>query len=218
MHSAAPIRILAVDDHPLMREGIVAMLDTAPGLRVVGVAGTAREGIDALLRLQPDVTLMDLQLPDLSGIEAIRQMRVVRPGARIVVLTTYRGDGNAREALAAGAQGYLLKSVLRAELIEAVRRVHAGQRQVCAEVSSDIACHFGDERLTPREMDVLALLVHGLGNKQIAAALQISSDTVKAHLGSVFEKLGARTRTEASAIAARRGLLSPSFAASSPFG
>lgn len=207
MPTESRIRVLAVDDHPLLRAGIVAMLETAPDLEVVAAVGTAREGLEALLRLDPDVTLMDLQLPDLSGIAMIRRMRAERPRARIVVLTTYRGDGHAREALAAGAVGYLLKSVQRAELIDTLRRVHAGHRHVCAEISSELACRIGEESLTPRELDTLQLLAQGLGNKQIATALGISTDTVKAHLTSVFEKLGAHTRTEASAIAARRGLL-----------
>jgi two-component system, NarL family, response regulator len=204
------IRILTVDDHALLREGICAMLEAEPDFTVVGAAATARAGIDAFRRLHPDITLMDLQLPDFSGIEAIRQLRAEFPRARIVVLTTYRGDVNARDALSAGAQGYLLKSVLRAELVEAIRRVHAGHRHVCAEVASDLACHIGEQPLTPREAAILQLVSQGLGNKQIASTLTISSDTVKAHIANLFDKLGARTRTEATAIAARRGFLTHS--------
>ena len=206
---ATTIRILTVDDHALLREGIAAMLDIEPGFSVVGTAASARAGIDAFRHLHPDVTLMDLQLPDFSGIEAIRQVRAEFPRARIVVLTTYRGDVNARDALSAGAQGYLLKSVLRDELVEAIRRVHAGHRYVCAEIASDLACHIGEQALTPRETTILQLVSQGLGNKQIASALGISGDTVKAHIASVLDKLGARSRTEATAIAARRGFLTP---------
>lgn len=208
MHATSSIRILTVDDHALLQEGIAAMLEAESELTVAGRAATARAGIDAFRRLHPDIMLMDLQLPDFSGIEAIRQVRAEFPRARIIVLTTYRGDVNAREALSAGAQGYLLKSVLRAELIEAIRRVHAGQRYVCAEIASDLACHIGEQPLTPREAAILQLVSQGLGNKQIANALTISRDTVKAHIARVFDKLGAQSRTEATAIAARRGFLS----------
>lgn len=207
MHAPSRIRILTVDDHPLLREGIAAMLDAEPDMHVVGAAANACEGIDAFHRLQPDVTLMDLQLPDMSGVDAIRQLRGEFPRARIIVLTTFRGDVNARDALSAGAQGYLLKTVLRADLLDAIRKVHAGQRHVCSEISSDLACHIGEEPLTRRETTVLRLVSQGMCNKQIAHALTISSDTVKAHIASVFDKLGARSRTEASAIAARRGFL-----------
>ena len=208
MHAAsAPIRILTIDDHALLREGIAAMLEAEPDLAVVGAAGSAQAGIDAFRRLHPDITLMDLQLPDFSGIDAIRQLRAEFPRARIVVLTTYRGDVNARDALSAGAAGYLLKSVARSELIDAIRRVHAGHRHIAADVSADLACHIGDEPLTRRETAILQLVSQGLGNKQIAQMLAISSDTVKAHVASVFDKLGARSRTEATAIAARRGML-----------
>lgn len=207
MHASPSIRILTVDDHALLREGIAAMLEAESDMTVVGAAASARDGIDAFRRLLPDVTLMDLQLPDFSGTDAIRQLRAEFPRARIVVLTTYRGDVNARDALAAGAQGYLLKSVQRAELLDAIRKVHAGHRHVCAEVSSDLACHIGEEPLTRRETAILQLVSQGLGNKQIASVLTISGDTVKAHIASVFDKLGARSRTEATAIAARRGFL-----------
>lgn len=208
MHASARIRILAIDDHPVLREGLAAMLDTEPDIALVGGAATAHEGIEAFRQLLPDITLMDLQLPDASGVDAIRRLRAEYPCARFIVLTTYRGDANARDALTAGAQGYLLKSVSRAELLDAIRKVHAGHRHVCADAASDLAGHIGEETLTRRETVILQLVSQGLGNKQIAQTLTISSDTVKAHIASVFGKLGARSRTEASAIAARRGFLS----------
>lgn len=210
MPADARIRILAIDDHPVLREGLAAMLEPEADLALVGAVGTAREGLDAFRRLQPDVTLVDLQLPDLSGVETIRLLRADCPRARIVVLTTFRGDANARAALGAGAAGYLLKSVSRGELVDAIRKVHAGLRHVCLDISSDLAHHIGEEPLTRRETVILRLVSQGLGNKQIAQALAISNDTVKAHVASVFDKLGARSRTEASAIAARRGFLTES--------
>ena len=201
------IRILTIDDHPLIRNGIAAMLEIEPDLRVVGEAADAQEGLEQFRRVLPDVTLVDLQMPGKNGIEFIRLLRSEFPAAKAVVLTTYRGDANAREAIAAGACGYLLKSSLRGELIEAVRKVANGKRCVSTEVSVQIAQHIGEEVLTPRELLILGALVRGWENKRIAGDMGISVETVKSHLARVFEKIAAGNRTEAMHIALRRGLV-----------
>lgn len=201
------IRILCVDDHALLRAGVIALLDGEPGMTVVGEAASAEEALVAVARLRPDVVLMDLQLPGMDGIAAIAKLRECCPAARCIVLTTFRGDGNVRSAMAAGAAGYLLKSALRHELLAAIRQVAGGGRHLCAEVCADLAQRLGEETLTPREMSILQRLCEGLNNHEIAARLGISTDTVKTHLTHVFGKLGARNRTEAMAIAGSRGLL-----------
>jgi DNA-binding NarL/FixJ family response regulator len=201
------IRILTIDDHPLVRDGVCAMLEVEPDLVVVGEAGGADSGIEQFRRLLPDVTLVDLQMPGCNGIEFIRRLRAEFPAARAVVLTTYGGDGNAREALAAGAYGYLLKSSLRGELIEALRQVAQGKRCVSTEVSQEISRHIGEEALTTRELAILTALAHGWENKRIANEMGISAETVKSHLTSIFDKIDAGNRTEAFQIALRRGLV-----------
>lgn len=201
------IRILTIDDHALIRQGIASLLEIEPDLVVVGEAADAQGGIEQFRRLLPDITLVDLQMPGVGGIELTRRLRAEFPQARVVILTTYRGDANAREALAAGACGYLLKSALRAELIEALRRVAQGKRCLSAEISEEIAQHIGEEPLTTRELSILGALAHGWENKRIATGLGISAETVKSHLARIFEKIGARNRTEAIHIALRRGLV-----------
>ncbi|WP_367344729.1 response regulator [Stenotrophomonas bentonitica] len=201
------IRILTVDDHPLIRQGIASMLEVEADMAVVGEASDAKEGLEQFRRLLPDVALVDLQMPGVGGIEMTRQLRAEFPSARVVILTTYRGDANAREALAAGACGYLLKSSLRGELIDAVRRVAQGKRCLSAEISEEIAQHLGEESLTSRELSILSALAQGWENKRIANTLGISAETVKSHLARIFEKIGARNRTEAIHIALRRGLV-----------
>ncbi|OEZ00384.1 MULTISPECIES: response regulator transcription factor [Stenotrophomonas] len=201
------IRILTVDDHPLIRQGIASMLEVETDMAVVGEASDANEGLEQFRRLLPDVALVDLQMPGVGGIEMTRRLRAEFPSARVVILTTYRGDANAREALAAGACGYLLKSSLRGELIDAVRRVAQGKRCLSAEISEEIAQHLGEEALTSRELSILSALAQGWENKRIANTLGISAETVKSHLARIFEKIGARNRTEAIHIALRRGLV-----------
>jgi two-component system NarL family response regulator len=201
------IRILTIDDHPLIRQGIASMLEVEPGLELVGEAADAQSGIEQFRRLLPDITLVDLQMPGVGGIELTRRLRAEFPQARVVILTTYRGDANARDALSAGACGYLLKSSLRGELIDALRRVARGKRCLSAEISEDIAQHVGEEPLTAREVSILSALAHGWENKRIASGLGISTETVKSHLARIFEKIGARNRTEAIHIALRRGLV-----------
>lgn len=201
------IRILTIDDHPLIRQGIASMLEVEPGLELVGEAADAQSGLEQFRRLLPDVTLADLQMPGVDGIELTRRLRAEFPHARVIILTTFRGDANARDALAAGACGYLLKSSLRGELIDAVRRVAQGKRCLSAEISEEIAQHVGEEPLTSRESSILSALAHGWENKRIASSLGISAETVKSHLARIFEKLGARNRTEAIQIALRRGLV-----------
>jgi DNA-binding NarL/FixJ family response regulator len=202
-----PIRILIVDDHPVLHEGITAMLEAEADIQVVGAATDAESGIAAFRKLLPDVTLMDLKMPGMGGLKGVRTLRAEFPAARVVVLTTFRGDANAREAIGAGAAGYLLKTTLRGELVTCIRRVHAGSRYVCADVSSDIATYLGSEPLTERELLILTLIAEGLENKRIGARLDISSETVKSHLTRIFEKLGAHNRTQAVHIALRRGML-----------
>lgn len=201
------IRILTIDDHPLVREGICAMLEVEPDLAVVGEAGDVDSGLAQFRSLLPDVVLVDLQMPGCNGIEFIRRLRGEFPAAKVAVLTTYGGDGNAREAMAAGAYGYLLKSSLRGELIDALRTIAQGRRCVSAAVSQEISRHIGEEALTARELTILTALARGWENKRIANEMGISAETVKSHLTRIFEKIDASNRTEAFQIALRRGLV-----------
>jgi len=201
------IRVLVVDDHPMMREGIVAVIARQPDLIV---AGEAHDGQDAVVKFRihrPDVTLMDIQMPGMGGIEAITAIRADFPQAAIVVLTTYAGDTQAVRALQAGAAGYLLKSCIRKELIETIRTVHAGRRAIDPQVAQEIAFHLSENRLSDRELGILKLVAEGHQNKQIAWQLALSIDTVKGHIKSIFSKLDAADRTHAVTIAARRGFI-----------
>ena len=200
------IRILVVDDHQLLREGIAAVLESQEDMTLVAEAGNGREALESFRRHRPDVTLMDLRMPDMSGIEAIVAIRGEFPNARIVVLTTYSGDVQAAAALKAGAAGYLLKSLVRKELIETIRAVHAGKRRVPPEIATEIAEHVADDSLTQREIEVLRRVAAGQSNKLIAAALEISEGTVKTHMKSILPKLDASDRTHAVTIALKRGI------------
>lgn len=205
--AAGMIRVLVVDDHPLMREGIAAVIAGQDDMRLIGEASDGAEAVAAYAALHPDVVLMDLRMPGMDGIEAIAAIRAVSPRARIVVLTTYRGDVQVTRALLAGASGYLLKSSLRRELLDTIRDVHAGRRRVPAEIAAGIAEHLSDESLSPREIEVLRSVAAGNANKRIAAELGISEETVKAHMKNILAKLDARDRTHAVTIAIRRGII-----------
>lgn len=201
------IRILTVDDHQLLREGIAAVLAGQEDMLLVGQASNGREAVESFRRLRPDVTLMDLRMPDMSGIEAIAVIRGEFPNARIIVLTTYSGDAQAAAALKAGAAGYLLKNLVRKELIETIRAVNSGKRRVPPEIATGIAEHVADDALTAREIEVLRRVAAGKPNKLIAAELDISEGTVKTHMKSILPKLDASDRTHAVMIALKRGIL-----------
>ena len=201
------IRILSVDDHLLLRDGIAAVLEDQPDMTLVGQAANGREAIETFRQLRPDVTLMDLRMPDMSGIKAITEIRKEFPSARIIVLTTYAGDVQAVEALRAGASGYLLKNMLRKELLQTIRAIHSGKRHVPAEIAMDIAEHAADDVLTEREVEVLQRVAAGKSNKLIAAELALSESTIKAHMKSILPKLDASSRTHAVMIALKRGIL-----------
>jgi DNA-binding NarL/FixJ family response regulator len=205
--TARPLRILVVDDHPLFRAGVVAMLSSDPGMVVAGEADTGRSAIEAFKTLRPDVALVDLMLPDLSGDQVIVAIRKIDPLARVVVLTTYAGDASARRALAAGAQGYLLKTSLADDLVSTVRSVYGGEQRVSSEVAQQLAEHSVDECLTEREIAVLRGVGAGLSNKQIARQLGLSPETVKEYLSNAMGKLHASNRAHALAIALARGFL-----------
>jgi DNA-binding NarL/FixJ family response regulator len=191
----------------MLREGLASVLEAQPDMVLVGEAATGREAIESFRTLRPDVTLMDLQMPDMNGIDAINAIRGEFPDARIVVLTTYKGDVQALRALKAGAAGYLLKSMLRKELLETIRVVHSGRRRVPPEIAMEIAEHAADDALTEREIAVLKRVAVGSANKQIAVTLGISEETVKAHMKSILAKLVANDRTHAVTIALNRGII-----------
>lgn len=202
-----PIRIMTVDDHPALRDGIAAIVELQSDMVMVGEASDGAMAVAAYANLRPDVTLMDLQMPGMSGIEAIAAIRREARGARIIVLTTYEGDVQAAQALRAGASAYLLKSTLRKELLDTIRAVHAGRRHVPAGIAQEIALHAADDPLSEREIRVLELVATGSANKEIAWQLSISEDTVKAHMKSIFAKLDVGDRTQAVTTALRRGIM-----------
>ncbi len=202
-----PIRILTADDHPVLRDGIAAIIEARDDMIIVGEAADGAEAVAAFERLRPDVTLMDLQMPTMGGIEAITAIRAGFASARIIVLTTYESDVQAVRAFKAGAAGYLLKSTLRKQLLDTIRLVHAGHRHVPPEIAQEIALHIGEDPLSEREIAVLRLVAAGNANKNIAWELKISEDTVKAHLKNIFAKLDARDRTHAVSVAMTRGIL-----------
>lgn len=202
-----PIRVLIVDDHPLLREGISAVIQGELDMTLAGEASNGREAIDRFREHRPDVTLMDLQMPEMDGIEATTAIRGEWSDARIVMLTTYRGDTQALRALKAGACGYLLKSMIRTDLLEAIRSVHAGHRHIPREIAAELAAHVTDDALSPREVEVLKRVAAGNSNRLVAGQLALSEDTVKAHMKNIMSKLGARDRTHAVTIALKRGII-----------
>jgi DNA-binding NarL/FixJ family response regulator len=201
------LRILIVDDHPMMREGLALVLESSGKIEVVGHAGDGAEAIKMFAQLQPDITLMDLQMPTLNGVEAIAAIRSQSPKARIIVLTTYAGDTRALRALKAGASGFLLKNSVRKDLLEAIQVVASGRRYLPPGVATEIAVHAVDEPLTSREVDILRLIAQGKANKQVAHQIGVAEETVKAHLKSIFAKLDVADRTHAVALAAKRGII-----------
>jgi DNA-binding NarL/FixJ family response regulator len=207
MSDQARIRILTVDDHPLMREGIAAMIKSQADMLLVAEAGDGRDAIQTFREHQPDVTLMDIRLPGMSGIDTMIAIRSEFPEARILILTTFEGDAEIQRALRAGARGYMLKSMPPGELLAGIREVHAGRKRIPPEVAAQLAEHMGEEALTARELEVLQQVAGGNRNRDIAGLLFIAEETVKVHIKHIMEKLGAKDRTEAATIALRRGII-----------
>jgi DNA-binding NarL/FixJ family response regulator len=207
MATSAQIRILTVDDHPLLLEGLAVVIGNQPDMVLIGQASNCREAIQQFRRLQPDVTLMDLRLPDMSGIDALIAIQAQFPDARIIMMTTFEGDGPVQSALQAGACSYILKNMPPREIVDVIRKVHAGKKCVPAEIAATAAERLGDEVLTVREVDVLRHIAGGNRNRDIADKLFIAEHTVKAHMKHIMEKLGASDRTQAVTIAARRGII-----------
>ncbi len=208
MHSTHNlIRILTVDDHPLLRKGIAALVNAEADLKLVAEASNGKEAIEAFRSNQPDVTLMDLQMPDMNGLEAIHAIRSEFPEARIIVLTTYSGDMQVLRALKAGARGYILKGHVHKELLDTIRAVHAGKKRIPPEIAAELADHATDDPLTEREIDVVRLIAAGNSNKQIADQLSIGEATVKSHVTNILSKLGANDRVHAVTIGLKRGII-----------
>jgi DNA-binding NarL/FixJ family response regulator len=205
MPAAAPIKVLSVDDHPLVRDGISFAIQSQVDMVVIAEAANGREAVEMFRRHKPDVTLMDLNMPIMNGIDATTEIKRIAPTARVLVLTTYSGDMQAARALRAGADGYLLKGTLRKELVGAIRDIHSGRRRIQPEIAQDLAEHFDADRLSSREVEVLRCVAAGCSNKVVADKLSISEDTVKGHMKSIMGKLGANDRTHAVLIALRRG-------------
>ena len=204
---SSPIRVLAVDDHVLVRQGIAVLLSTEPGMALVAEASNGREAIQQFRAHRPDITLMDLQMPEMNGLDAVISIRGEFPEAKIIVLTTYKGDVQILRALKAGARGYLLKNTLHKELIDTIRAVHAGKKALSSEASYEIAEHATDDALTPAEINVLRLIAAGNANKQIADQLSITEETVKGRVKNILSKLGASDRTHAAMIGLKRGII-----------
>jgi len=207
MTGPAAIRIMCVDDHPLLREGLAALISNQPGMELVAQAANAQEGIAQFRRHRPDVTLMDLRLPDRSGIDAMIAIRSEFPEARVVMLTTFEGDVEIQRALAAGARGYILKNAPPNDLLEVILQVHAGKKRIPTQVAAQLVEHLSDEFLTDREIEVLRQIAEGNRNRDIAEKLFITEETVKVHIKHIMDKLGANDRTQAVAIGVRRGII-----------
>jgi DNA-binding NarL/FixJ family response regulator len=207
MSDRDPIRVLTVDDHPLMREGTAAMIRSQADMLLVAEAANGSEALQKFCEHQPDVTLMDIRLPDMSGIDTTIAIRSEFPQARIIMLTTFEGDVEIQRALQAGARGYMLKSMPPSDLLAGIREVHAGKKRIPLEVAAHLAEHLGEEALTARELEVLQQVAGGNRNRDIAGRLFITEETVKVHIKHIMEKLGAKDRTEAVAIALRRGII-----------
>jgi len=201
------IRVLSADDHPLLREGIAALIGNQTDMELVAEACNGREALEQFRKHRPDITLMDLQMPEMNGIDAISAIRCEFPEARIIILTTHAGDVQVSRAFKAGARAYLLKGSLRNQLLETIRAVHAGQKRVSSEVAAEIVEHSTDDALTPREVDVLRLVAKGNANKEIGAQLSLTEETVKSHIRNILAKLEARDRTHAVTIGAKRGII-----------
>src|SRR5262245_59290132 len=207
MNDQAQIRVLSVDDHPLINEGIAALIGSQADMQLMAQATSGSDAIENFRRYRPDVTLMDLRLPDMSGIDAMLAIRAEFPEARMIMLTTFEGDVEIQRALGAGARGYMLKSMPPGDLVAVIRRVHGGKRHIPSEVAARLAEHLGEEELTPRELEVLRNAANGSRNRDIGEKLLISEETVKVHIKHIMEKLQASDRTQAVAIALRRGII-----------
>ena len=207
MSNGSRIRVLSIDDHPLVREGIGAIINGQTDMSLAGTASNGKEGIEAFRALNPDVTLMDLHLPDLSGLDVMNAIRSEFPDARVIVLTTFDGDMHVQRALQTGARGYLLKSMPARQMVDMIRQVHAGKKCVPTEIAAGIAEHLGDEALSRREMEVLQQVAAGRWNRDIAARLFIAEETVKVHVKHIMDKLRANDRTQSVAIGVRRGII-----------
>src|ERR1700732_1584954 len=207
MKDAGKIRVLCVDDHPVVRDGIAAIINLQSDMTMAGTAETGSEALERFAELRPDVALVDLRLPDMSGFELIKKIKDRSPNARIIVLSSHEGDVDIQRALEAGAQGYVAKGIVRGELLETIRSVHAGKRRLPAAVAPKLAEHMADEPISARELEVLSLMAAGKRNKEIASDLAIAEDTVKMHVRNILSKLQVNDRTEAVTIALRRGII-----------
>jgi DNA-binding NarL/FixJ family response regulator len=207
MKDGGKIRVLCVDDHPIVRDGIAAIINLQPDMVLAAAAATGGEALTRFFELRPDVALVDLRLPDMSGFDLIKRIKDKSPNARIIVLSSHEGDVDIQRALEAGAQGYVAKGIVREELLETIRSVHAGKRRLPGAVAQKLAEHMADEPISPRELEVLSLMAAGKRNKEIASELSVAEDTVKMHVRNILSKLHVNDRTEAVTIALRRGII-----------